>query len=138
MEERCRVGVFCYEGIVFVGEVPHHSSHAHDLSPLEFVYERYSVEYFSIHVPVDVERRIPVVEELHVVHEREGAFRDGVREVGRWHDEQREWHPVPLRPSLESDVEFSPTVEPEALVDAQFGKVVLVLPVEQSVEAHGV
>ena len=98
----------------------------------------YAVEEFSVKVPRHVERGVAVVEELHVVYEVERFVLHDVRQVGGRHYEQREWHFVPLHPALHRHVELSPAVEPEALVDAGLGEVVVVVAAEHALHAHGV
>ena len=67
------VGILWQEGVVLVGEMAYHALYSYHLAELEFVDERQTVEKFSVHIPFQDEDGHTVVEELHIVHQRERA-----------------------------------------------------------------
>ena len=130
--------VLLQEGIVLVAELAPEHAETDDLAPVELLEQRYAVEQSAVEVPLDHGRGETVVQELHVVDKAEGLGLDDVRQVGGGLDEQRIGNLVPLDTALEADVELAPAAEPEALVDAQLGVVVVVVAAKHAVEAHGV
>ena len=56
-------------GAVLFAQVSEHAAERQNLSPSEFLYERYAVQYESVHVVCEVPRCILVVEEFHCIHE---------------------------------------------------------------------
>ena len=95
-------------GVVLVGKVTPQALHTYVFSPLQLLEQWYTVEDFSIEVPAYVQACIAVVEELHVVDKVECSVLNNIREVSRRHDEQREWHLVPLCPGLQICVYLTP------------------------------
>ena len=124
--------------IVLVGKLSVQHLESYGFTPLQFLEQWDAVEYLSVQVPRDVERCITVVQELHVVDEVERFPLEDVRQVGRRHDEHGEWHLVPLGTSLDVTVNLSPRREPETLVDARFGEVIVIFTAQHSLESGGV
>ena len=138
VEQALVVGVLVEERIVLAAEcAPQHIA-TNIFAPFQLFEQRYAVEYLAVQVPRIHERHVAVVQELHVVDEVEGIILHNVRQVGSWHDEQRERHFVPLHTTLERKVHFAPRGQPQTFVHPGLGQVVGIVGTAKVVEAGGV
>ena len=81
------VGVIRCIRVVSVGQLSPKHAETYPLSPLQLSYQRNSVQYFSVHIPVHLRRNKSVGGELHVVDSLERVVLNDIREVGLRHDE---------------------------------------------------
>ena len=74
-------------GIVLVGKGTIEHVETETFAPFELTEQRDAVEDTTVEVPEHHERRVAVVEELHVAEHGERAVVEDVRLVTGWHDE---------------------------------------------------
>jgi hypothetical protein len=114
-------------GVILVAKVTPKGVHGEIFTPLQLFDKWDTVEEFAVEIPRKHHRGIAVVEELHIVDQTEHLLLADVRKVGQWMNEQHVRNLIPLDTSLKEEVDLSPAVHPEALVELGLGKVRLIL-----------
>ena len=126
IEQAPVISILWQEGIVLVGQMAEEEVAANILTPLEVLEQRNAVEELAIEIPRQHDRCITVGDELHIVDELVGIVFHHIAEVGHREAKQRERNLVPLILCLCIEIELSPCLQPEALVEGKVCQVVMV------------
>ena len=114
---------------------------AHILTQFQFLQQGDAVENLTIEAPVDKQRDVAVIEELHVAEhvERPAVELHEVGEVRLWGEEHGEWHLVPLSATFQIGFDATAgTRQPELLEDRCFRHVVVILTSQEAIHTHRV
>ena len=116
--------VLCQQRIVLIRQAAPQTPHGDPFAPFQLPQKRNTVEDLAVHIPVQVQTGKTVHGKLHVVDGLEGIVLQEIGEIGLWHDEQGEWYLIPLDAALGMDIELTPRIEPEPLIDREFRVVI--------------
>lgn len=128
------------ERIVLVCQMTEEHLETNILTQFHLLQQGNAVENLSVETPVDEQRNVAVIEELHVAEhiERPTVELHEVGEVRLGREEHGEGHLVPLYTTFQICLDATAcTRQPELLEDGGFGDVVVVLSSHETIHADG-